>query len=265
MAMNDDFEFDLLSNFAHDLKTPLSSVRGYLELVGVSGKLNDRQQYFTNRADEALERMQQMIEDLLDFARMEADAAINMEVCDLREIADETMRLLNGAAEDKAVHFHLNLPTDLVHVHADKRLLRLALMNLMTNAIKYNRHGGRVTIATHDAPGRFLQVEVTDTGIGIPKKALEKIFERFYRVPSKDSHKTEGTGLGLSIVKAIVEKHGGTITVESTIGVGSSFYVTLPQGTSITPDTDREPDDDVDDRWQESNEAHEDSDIHDPY
>lgn len=262
---NEDFEFDLLNNFAHDLKTPLGAVRSYLELVEVSGKFNDKQQYFSNRASEALGRMQQMIDELLDFARMEADSLLSMESCNLYDLVIDAQTLLQGVAEDKDVHFHIDLPAELRYVHADKRLLRHVLMNLLSNAVKYNRHGGRVTITAHDESNRYLRVEVIDTGIGIPQTALDRVFDRFYRVHSRASATMEGTGLGLSIVKAIIEKHGGMIGVESELSVGSTFYFTLPQAISMTPDTDREPDDDVDDHMQESRETHEDSDIHDHY
>lgn len=262
---NEEFEFDLLNNFAHDLKTPLGSVRSYLELVEISGEFNDKQQYFANRASEALGRMQQMIDELLDFARMEADSILNMEACNLYDITQDTIRLLQGIAEDKEVHFHVDLPVQLHYVHADKRLLSHVLMNLLANAVKYNQHGGRVTITAQDEPSRFVRIEIIDTGIGIPENALDKVFERFYRVNSRESAKLEGTGLGLSIVKAIIDKHGGILAVESEEGVGSTFYFTLPQPTSFSPDTDREPDDDVDDHMQEGRETYDDSDSHEIY
>lgn len=257
-------DFDLLHNFVHDLKTPLSAVKSYVELIEHSGELNERQQRFCHQAQSGLDRMQRIIDELLDFARMEADMEFDIEIIDLKQIVDETVQLLAGMAEDKKVSVSVEMSGTAQFAHADKRMVSHVIANLLSNAIKYNRIGGEIVL-TSETVGDFVQVNVRDTGLGIPQEDQAYVFEKFYRVNARDRRKIEGTGLGLAIVKGVVEKHGGHVSMESIEGEGSNFMFTLPRANTSSPDHDREPPDDLDDRMQEVREELEDSDAHELY
>jgi len=257
-------DFDLLHNFVHDLKTPLSAVKSFVELIEHSGELNDRQRRFCDQAQNGLDRMQRIIDELLDFARMEADMEFDIEVVDLKAIVEENIGFLSGMAEDKQVQVMADVPSIAQFAHADKRMISHVIANLLSNAIKYNRIGGDIVV-TADSSGEFVQVSVRDSGLGIPEADQEHVFEKFYRVNAKDRRKIEGTGLGLAIVKGVVDRLGGEVGMESTEGEGSTFYFTLPRATTSNSDDDREPSDDMDDSMQEIREELEDSDAHELY
>lgn len=257
MATTDDF--DLLHNFAHDLKAPLGAAKSFVELIEASGDLNERQQHFAHRALQNLARINHNINTLLDFARMESGMELSIEICDLLEVVESTVEMLESSADEKQVRVHIDIPTTNQFVQADFDMLGHVLSNLLSNAIKYNRIGGEVFIKSEDA-GEFVRVKVRDTGLGIPKAAVAKVFERFYRVETKAHLSVEGTGLGLAIVKGMIEKHGGEVKVESEEGKGSTFSFTLQRANTSSPDYNREPTDDIEDHFQESREKHEDSD-----
>jgi signal transduction histidine kinase len=255
--MSDDF--DLLNNFVHDLKTPLSSAKSYVELIDHSGDLNEEQKYFYSRALVGLDRIQQIIDELLDFARMEAHNRIDQTTCDLTSILEKVTGLLENAANDEHVTLSYEVSDEARYAYVDPRLISHVMANLISNGIKYNKASGQVAVTTQHKGG-MVEVTVKDTGIGIPSDQQEKIFDRFYRVERNDRRRIEGTGLGLTIVQSIVERHGGEIVVESTPGEGSIFRFTLPMPDSSSADIDREAPDDIDDRHQERRESHEDSD-----
>jgi signal transduction histidine kinase len=252
-------DFDLLHNFAHDLKAPIGAAKSFIELIEASGDLNERQQHFAHRALQNLARLNHSINTLLDFARMESGMELNIEICDLLEVVEGVVEMLEGSAEEKQVDIHIDIPTTNQFVQADFDMLGHVLSNLVSNAIKYNRIGGEIYIKSEDA-GEFIRLSVRDTGLGIPKAAQKRVFERFYRVESKEHMSIEGTGLGLAIVKGVVEKHGGELKLESKEGKGSTFSFTLQRANTSSPDYNREPTDDIDDHFQESREKHEDSD-----
>jgi len=222
---NDDF--DLLHNFVHDLKTPLAAVKSFVELIEHSGELNERQRRFCDQAQSGLERMQRIIDEMLDFARMEADMEFDIEVVDLKQIVDEAISFLSGMVEEKQVTVTADVPASAQFAHADKRMISHVIANLLSNAIKYNRIGGEIVIGAENN-GDFVQISVRDTGLGIPEADQARVFEKFYRVNAKDRRKIEGTGLGLAIVKGVVEKHGGQLTFETEDGEGTTFIIRLP-------------------------------------
>jgi two-component system, OmpR family, phosphate regulon sensor histidine kinase PhoR len=257
MATKDDF--DLLHNFAHDLKAPIGAAKSFIELIEASGDLNERQQHFAHRALQNLARINHSINTLLDFARMESGMELDIEICDLLELVEGVVEMLEGSAEEKQVRIHIDVSTKNQFVQADFDMMGHVLSNLVSNAIKYNRIGGEIFIKAEDA-GEFVRVSVRDTGLGIPKAAQKRVFERFYRVEGKEHMAIEGTGLGLAIVKGVIDKHGGELKLESKEGKGSTFSFTLQRANTSSPDYDREPTDDIDDHFQESREKHEDSD-----
>lgn len=258
-------DFDLLHNFVHDLKTPLAAVKSFVELIEHSGELNDRQSRFCDQAQNGLDRMQRIIDELLDFARMEADMEFDIEVVDLKQVVEENIAFLNGMADDKKVTVVSDLPSAAQFAHADKRMISHVIANLLSNAIKYNRIGGEIIISAETKAGDLVQVNVRDTGLGIPAADQPRVFEKFFRVNAKDRRTIEGTGLGLAIVKGVVERLGGEVGMESVEGEGSTFFFTVPRASTSSSDDDRESADDLDDRMQESREELEDSDAHELY
>jgi len=256
--------FDLLHNFAHDLKTPLGATKSYIELIEASGELNDRQQHFAHRAIRAVERMNTIITTLLDYARMGSEMELLIETCDILEIVDDVANILESAAEAMQVKIHIQIHPDAQFVQADSQMLTHVLSNLMSNAIKYNRIAGEVYISSEDSKDGVL-IKIRDTGLGIPEDQLENIFKQFHRVEEKEHQEVEGTGLGLAIVKSVMEKHGSTISVTSKLGEGSTFSFALAHAITASSDYNREVLDDLDDTLQEGREDIEDTDTGVPY
>ncbi len=219
---------DFVANVSHELKTPLAAIRGYAETL-VDGALDERATAlrFSERILEQCHRLGDLLEDLLTLSRLEgAEPFRAVEPVDLREIAGEAAELLAAHAAARQVTVTVEPgPSPAVDGDADG-LLRL-LSNLLDNAIKYNRPGGRVRVrlALEDELARL---EVEDDGIGIGASHLPRIFERFYRVDKGRAREEGGTGLGLAIVKHVAQAHGGRVEVESEPGVGTTFRVQLP-------------------------------------
>lgn len=265
VANSNNNDFDLLNNFAHDLKTPLSAVKSYIELVEHSGELNDQQKHFADRAQRGLARVQQIIDELMDFARMENNLTLHFETVNLMETIIEAVHLMETMADEKGVKIYVDIPEALHNIHADPRMLRHVVSNLLSNAIKYNVRDGQIHINATDVRD-FVQITVRDTGIGIPEDSLPRVFERFYRVERRQGgRKIEGTGLGLAIVKTVVERHGGNITVESILEKGTIFTFTMPRALTSSEEHEREASDDTQDHMQENREIIEDSDSRDDY
>jgi two-component system phosphate regulon sensor histidine kinase PhoR len=218
---------DFVANVSHELKSPLAAIRGYAETLA-DGALDDppAARRFTARILEQCRRLQALLEDLLTLSRLEgAEGASERQRVELGDLARRGVELLAGAAAERRVE--LAVEGDAVTVHGDADALERMVLNLLDNALKYNRPGGavRVRVAGGD---REALLEVRDTGIGIPADALPRIFERFYRVDKGRSRDEGGTGLGLAIVKHVAQQHGGRVEVESALGEGSAFRVRLP-------------------------------------
>jgi two-component system phosphate regulon sensor histidine kinase PhoR len=177
------------------------------------------------------ERLAKLIDDLLDLSRIES-GKMKMEFLptDILRVIKRTVAVVDNQAKAKAISISLDLPPDLPKVLADENRLAQVILNLLDNAIKYTPDGGKVSISAF-LKGGFVQVDVSDTGVGIPEKDLPRIFERFYRVDKARSRELGGTGLGLSIVKHIVQAHGGEVWVKSELGRGSTFSFTIPKAS----------------------------------
>ncbi|NJN95006.1 MAG: HAMP domain-containing histidine kinase [Anaerolineales bacterium] len=173
-------------------------------------------------------QIQNLIQNLLDLARIEAKMDDQVEPCDLTEITDDVLSGFELQLAEKEMVLVADLPVDLPWVSGNPLRLSQVIANLVSNAIKYTPKGGRITVSLGHEDG-YIRLMVSDTGPGIPPEEQTQIFERFYRVPMmENSEWIEGTGLGLSIVKAIVEGYGGRVWVESEVGVGSIFICTFP-------------------------------------
>jgi two-component system phosphate regulon sensor histidine kinase PhoR len=223
-----DMRRDFVANVSHELKTPLAAIRGYAETLR-DGALDEptTARRFTGRILSQCRRLQELLDDLLILSRLEGvDAALDREPVDLEAVARRTVELLTPAAREKRVEIELR-EEEAPAVQGDAGNLERLLLNLLDNAIKYNRPDGRITVRVGRCGGDAV-LEVSDTGIGIPAESIPRIFERFYRVDKGRAREEGGTGLGLAIVKHIAQAHGGQVDVESRVGRGSTFRVRLP-------------------------------------
>ncbi len=220
---------DFVANVSHELKTPLTTIKGFIETL-LGGALEDRKnnRSFLKIMLDHAERLNTLVNDLLSLAHLESkEIVLHREKADLRGLAQTALTDAQSQWQKKNLTVVLELPPDLF-VAADKEQLSHVFSNLVDNAIKFNKENGRVTIGGQDLDAE-VKIFVEDSGIGIPQKDLPRIFERFYRVDKARSRELGGTGLGLSIVKHIVERHQGRVGVESTEGFGSRFWFTLPK------------------------------------
>ncbi|MEK6680969.1 MAG: ATP-binding protein [Nitrospirota bacterium] len=219
---------DFVANVSHELRTPLTSIKGYTEAL-IDGVIDDsnKAKEFLNIISNHTERLNNILTDLLQLSYIESGQykpkASNIN---LRTAVEKAVALLKTNIEKKGFAIDIQVPEGLI-VAADEDKLNLAFVNLIDNAIKYTPEKGRIGIKA-EARGKEVMVSVSDTGIGIPKEDLARIFERFYRVDKDRSSELGGTGLGLSIVKHIIDAHGGRVWAESELNKGSSFYFTLP-------------------------------------
>jgi signal transduction histidine kinase len=222
--MKDQF----VSVVSHELRTPLTSMVGYLELVleGEAGDLGEEQEQFLGIVDRNCRRLNDLVDEILFVARVDAGRfTLERESVDLTELAEAAVTSARVPADRKGVEISLSASNGLPTLWADPTRLTQVLDNLLSNAVKFTPEGGTVR-ASVARRGDAAHVEVADTGVGIPKDEIGKLFERFFRASTAAT--IPGTGLGLSIVKAIVEAHGGTISVESEEGAGTTFRVDLP-------------------------------------
>ncbi len=218
---------EFFSNASHELKTPITSIRGYAELL-CQGFVPDKaaEKDFLGRILIETEHMTSLIDDILMISRLETkDAEVTLTKVSLKAAVDEAMKSL--APQAAACGVTLESEVQDVCLQASVQQIRELLLNLMSNGIKYNHPGGfvRTEVSQNDAE---VQILVTDDGCGIAPEDQQRIFERFYRVDKGRSRKMGGTGLGLSIVKHITAYYGGSVTVESELGRGSQFRVRIP-------------------------------------
>jgi len=228
----DDLKSEFLANVSHELRTPLMAISGALELLR-SPALNpvdeQKEKMFLDLMSRNADRMRYLVNDLLDFSRMETGKVklvkTRFDLCDtVREIS----RDLVIKAQEKKIALKADIgPDEKIEVLADKERIKQVLVNLITNAVKFTPEGGSVTTGCSLKDSGKAEFYVRDTGIGIPKDKLDKIFEKFYQIDGSVSRVQPGFGLGLAIVKSIVESHDGSINVESELGGGTKFTVSF--------------------------------------
>lgn len=219
---------DFVANVSHELKTPITSIKGFSETL-LDGALNDQQtaEYFLSIILKESDRLQTLIQDLLDLSKIEQQGyQLSIQICDVKEILEDIKIILQNKSKEKEVEVSVSLPEGLLLIEGDLYRLKQIFINLISNALTYTPKGGSVNVKVkkHD---QFVQVIVSDTGIGMKKEEIPRIFERFYRVDRARSRNSGGTGLGLAIVKHLVEAHKGQISVSSKIGEGTTFTVKL--------------------------------------
>jgi two-component system phosphate regulon sensor histidine kinase PhoR len=222
---------DFVANVSHELKTPITSIKGFIETLrdGAIRKPGDAEKFLEIVAKQA-DRMNSIIEDLLLLSRVERDAReekVALEGAPIKGVILEAVQVCEQKAHAKDIRISVNCPEGIA-ARINAALLEQAVINLVDNAIKYSEPGCPVNVDA-EALKNEVVIRVADKGCGIEPEHLSRIFERFYRVDKARSRKLGGTGLGLSIVKHIVQAHGGTITVESTPGAGSTFSIHLPK------------------------------------
>ncbi len=229
----DRMKTDFVMMVSHDLRSPLGTIHQQLSVLleGMAGELNEKQGHIIARAKERIDSLLELISNLLDLARIESGQILHhKESLNLKELIEECISLYKDSSEHKGLSLYVELAKDLPPVLGDRQNLREVFSNLLSNAIKYTPKGGKITVKTFHRDD-YVHIEVSDTGMGIPKEDLPKIFDRFYRVTNERTKQIMGTGLGLPIVKKIVEAHLGSIEVESEVGKGSIFRVLLPVET----------------------------------
>ena len=222
----DRIRSEFVHTVSHDLRSPLTSVMGYSELVERVGPLNENQRDFLNRIRDGIQHITSLVNDLLDLGNVEAGFDTQRQFVQLEGILRYTLDMLQGQIKSKRLKVHTDIARSLPALRANPIRLRQVLDNVVGNAIKYSNANGEVKIAIH-AEGDQVILQVTDEGLGIPPTDQQYIFDKFYR-GSNTSPEIEGSGLGLAIVKSIVENHQGRIWVESAVGKGSSFFIVLP-------------------------------------
>jgi signal transduction histidine kinase len=230
----DRLKSEFVATVSHELRTPMTSVRGYVDilLMGAAGALNENQAHFLGIVKNNTERLNILVNDLLDISRIEAGrVTLAPQSLDLRDLAEDVLAdvLRRSQEENKPMAIALDASKNLPRVQGDAERVRQVLGNLVSNAYHYTPENGQITVHITAADGNEVQVDVEDTGVGIPVEDQDRIFDRFYRGEDPLVLATPGTGLGLAIVKQLVEMHDGRIWLRSDgVGQGSTFSFTLP-------------------------------------
>jgi PAS domain S-box-containing protein len=234
----DRLKSEFLASMSHELRTPLNSIIGYAEVLldGIDGELTDDMDEDVTAIHGSGKHLLNLINDILDLAKIEAGQMdLVMESFPLRPLVDDMVSTQRVLLKDREVDLVLDIPDDLPQVYADPLRIRQVLSNLLANAAKFTEQGSITVHARgYETDPSMIQLSVIDTGIGMRSDQLQVIFDRFRQVDQSHTRRAGGTGLGLSITRQLVELHGGTIEVESELGVGSVFRFTLPIATEAT-------------------------------
>jgi two-component system phosphate regulon sensor histidine kinase PhoR len=228
LRQQEQFRREFLGNLAHELKTPVFSIQGYIMTL-LEGGLEDPNvnTKFLERASKAVDRITTLLEDLDQITQMEVDKIqLHQTRFDMVKLVNEIIEMLQPFAEEKEIELKLAKVYEPIYVFADKAKIEQVLINLIKNSIAYGNEKGE-TVVRFNALDTAILVEVSDNGPGIESVELPRLFERFYRVEKSRNRHEGGTGLGLAIARTIIEAHGQTINVRSTVGIGSTFSFTL--------------------------------------
>ena len=224
----DTLKSEFVATVSHDLRSPLTLMRGYATMMEMVGELNDQQQGYVHKIITGVENMSRLVNNLLDLGRIELGVGLVVEKVPIVDILDRVVGALQLHASEKKITLSLETAPDLpALIEADRELLHQAIYNLVENAIKYTLEKGDVSVRSY-TDGTDIFVEIKDSGIGISEEDQERLFEKFFRSPSREARTQQGTGLGLAIVRSIAERHGGRVWVESKEGTGSTFHLQVP-------------------------------------
>jgi two-component system phosphate regulon sensor histidine kinase PhoR len=227
------FRKEFLMNLAHELRTPVFTIQGYVDTL-LNGAIDDPEvnRKFLTNANRGIDRLVQLLDDLGEISKLESGKIpIIQESFAIQDMVKDVFEELSLKAKNKNIQLSIKTGTERqLFVYADKPKIRQVLVNLIENAIKYGHENGNVIAGFYEVDGHHIYTEISDDGPGISEEHLPRVFERFYRADRSRSRDVGGTGLGLAIVKHIIEAHGQTISVRSTVNVGSSFGFTLEKG-----------------------------------
>jgi len=219
---------EFVSTVSHDLRSPLTLMRGYATMLEMAGSLNDQQKNYAKMIVHGVDNMAKLVNNLLDLGRIDFGVGLQVESSPVLDVLERVTGSLQMQAKEKQISLGVEIPKDMPNViQADQALLHQALYNLVENALKYTPEGGEVTVHLQTSASA-LTFAVQDSGIGIPKSDMPRLFEKFYRGTNREALAERGTGLGLAIVQSIAERHGGKVWVESELGKGSIFYLQIP-------------------------------------
>jgi signal transduction histidine kinase/DNA-binding response OmpR family regulator len=228
-AQVDRMKNEFVSIVSHELRTPMTSIKGYVDMLamGAAGAVTEKQHRYLDIIKTSADRLSEMVDELLDLSRIEAGKVqMNYQSVSLPRVLHEVVAMLQKNFDDRNIQLHLDIPDDLADVLADPGRLNQIVTNLLSNALKYTFEG-HVEVRVRVADGQ-VQVDVSDTGIGMSKEDQAKLFTRFFRASTARAREISGSGLGLSIARSLIEMQGGRIWVESAVGQGSTFSFTIP-------------------------------------
>lgn len=218
----------LMGMVSHDLRNPISVVKGFVHVLKEHVAADDEEAHLClSHIERGTDQMLELVTDLLDLTKLETGLALNFDAISINALLEDAAVELNVMAKDHPIEVYVEPAEKDLILMIDPKRMRQVLNNLMSNAVKYTPNGGRVSLVGQ-VVDRKVSIVVEDTGLGIPEDDIPKLFDKFFRVSKKSHAEIEGTGLGLAIVKSIIDQHGGNIHVESELGVGSRFIITLP-------------------------------------
>jgi signal transduction histidine kinase len=223
---------DFLAKMSHELRTPLNTILGYTKMIqkGMAGLLNPKQCEYISYVAESGEHLHSLVNDLLDFSKIEAGKmTLVIEPVDIETLISEVKVMMHGLSQIKSVNLSFQIQPGIGIIEADPARFKQIMINLITNAVKFNHPGGTVSVRLNKSEdGTWLTGEVQDTGTGIAKDRIPELFTKFHQIDNSSSRRHEGTGLGLVLTKELLELHGGRICIDSEEGVGSTFTFSLP-------------------------------------
>jgi signal transduction histidine kinase len=224
----DSMKSDFVATVSHDLRSPLTLMRGYATMLDSAGELNEQQQGYIKKIITGVENMSRLVNNLLDLGRIEIGVGLQVEQVTVLDVIERVTSALQLQAMQKNIRLDIEFAKDMPNVvEADQALLHQAVYNLVENGIKYTPENGSVLIRTISEPNHLI-FAIKDSGIGIPPEDLPHLFEKFYRGKQREARLQPGSGLGLAIVHSIAENHRGRVWVDSEVGKGSTFYLQIP-------------------------------------
>ncbi len=224
----DTMKTEFVNTVSHDLRSPLTLMRGYATMLEMVGELNEQQQTYVKKIIIGVENMARLVNNLLDLGRIDVGVGLQLETIPLIDIVEKVIGQLQLQATQKNIELNVETPKDTVPlIEADQTLLYQAMYNLVENAIKYTPQHGKISVRMKLVDD-YMLFEVQDTGIGIAPIDQSRLFEKFYRGGQREAREQKGSGLGLAIVKSIAERHGGKVWLESQLGKGSTFFLNVP-------------------------------------
>ncbi|MEW6568709.1 MAG: ATP-binding protein [Chloroflexota bacterium] len=223
----DALKSEFVATVSHDLRAPLTLMRGYATMLSMVGSLTDKQREFLGKILSSIDSMAHLVDNVLDLGRIEAGVGLKLEAVDVAAVIRDVVGAYRPQAVNKQIGLEVELADGMRPIEADAMLLRQAVANLVDNAVKFTQPGGRVKVRARQEAGKQ-QLSVEDSGIGIAPADQARLFEKFYRAGRPEAVRERGPGLGLAIVKSIAEQHRGRVAVESRLGAGSRFTLELP-------------------------------------